>query len=346
MESLRRRFAVTGSYEKGAYYIMRDLAASPAPFSFARSHASSSASKPPATRPASRCTTPRAACSPTRCTPRSRCTPITAASCPSSPRATTSGALLPLTRAGARRRPGSDRGDIDAIAYTAGPGLAGALLVGASAAHGLALRAAACRRSALHHLEGHLLSPLLADARARFPVRRAAGLGRPHAAHARRRRRRLPLLGETLDDAAGEAFDKTAKLLGLAYPGGPALARLAEQGRPGRFKLPRPMLESGDLDFSFSGLKTAVADRGARRGRSTTARAPTSPPKFQAAIVDVLVAKSLAALERDRPRRGSWSPAASARTRGCASGSPRGARAPGCTRVLSRRSRSAPTTAR
>jgi N6-L-threonylcarbamoyladenine synthase len=105
------------------------------------------------------------------------------------------------------------------------------------------------------------------------------------------------LLGETLDDAAGEAFDKTAKLLGLGYPGGPALAALAKQGTPGRIKLPRPMLHSGDLDFSFSGLKTAVVTQVKSRAMETQTRADIAA-EFEAAIVDVLVAKSLAALEQ------------------------------------------------
>src|SRR6185503_9535438 len=152
---------------------------------------------------------------------------------------------------------GLDTGDVDAVAYTEGPGLAGALLVGASAAHGLAY-ALGVPAIGLHHLEGHLLSPLLADPRPEFPfvallvsgghtqLMRVDGVGR------------YRLLGETQDDAAGEAFDKTATVLGLGYPGGPALARLAEGGDAARFRFPRPMLASGDLDFSFSGLKTAV----------------------------------------------------------------------------------------
>src|ERR1041385_8630603 len=146
---------------------------------------------------------------------------------------------------------------IDAIAYTQGPGLAGALLVGSSVARSLAL---ALDKPVLgvHHLEGHLLSPLLASEPPEFPfvallvsgghtqLMRVDGVGQ------------YELLGETQDDAAGEAFDKSAKLLGLGYPGGAPLSALAAQGKPGRYRLPRPMLGSGDLDFSFSGLKTAV----------------------------------------------------------------------------------------
>ncbi len=185
--------------------------------------------------------------------------------------------------------------DIDAIAYTAGPGLAGALLVGASFAEALAF---ALKRPALpiHHLEGHLLSPLLAADPPRFPFVSLLVSG----GHTQLMRVTsvgcYELLGETLDDAAGEAFDKTAKLLGLGYPGGPQLARLAEQGKPGRYKLPRPMLHSGDLDFSFSGLKTAVL---------TVVREQTPKESdvadlccdFQAAVVDVLVGKALQALK-------------------------------------------------
>ena len=147
--------------------------------------------------------------------------------------------------------------DVSAIAYTQGPGLAGALLVGAAVGHGLAY-ALGVPAISVHHMEAHLLSPLLTAPAPRFPfvallasgghteLIRVAGVGR------------YELLGETVDDAAGEAFDKTAKLLGLGYPGGPALSKLAERGRAGRFHLPRPMRASGDLNFSFSGLKTAV----------------------------------------------------------------------------------------
>lgn len=190
--------------------------------------------------------------------------------------------------------------EVDAIAYTQGPGLAGALLVGAAFAEALAT-SLGVPTIPVHHLEGHLLSPLLSRTPPRFPfiallvsgghtqLMRVTGVGH------------YELLGETLDDAAGEAFDKTAKLLGLGYPGGPALAQLAERGRPAMFKLPRPMLHSGDLDFSFSGLKTAVlvqvralTQDGATLGeqqRADIARA------FQDAIVDVLVKKALRAVK-------------------------------------------------
>jgi len=191
-----------------------------------------------------------------------------------------------------------DKAALDVIAYTQGPGLAGALLVGTGIAHGIAY-ALGRPLIGIHHLEGHLLSPLLSDDPPPFPfvallvsgghtqLMRVDGVGR------------YRLLGETLDDAAGEAFDKTAKLLGLPYPGGPALARLAESGDAGALTLPRPMLHSGTLDFSFSGLKTAVLTAVQKRGHAgldDQARADIAAA-FQEAIVEVLVAKSLAALQ-------------------------------------------------
>src|SRR4051794_11476650 len=164
--------------------------------------------------------------------------------------------LVPLTRqvlGQATRKPA----DLDAVAYTEGPGLAGALLVGASFAQGLA-QALGIPAIGIHHLEGHLLSPLLSARPPQFPFVALLVSG----GHTQLMRVIAPgqytMLGETQDDAAGEAFDKTAKLLGLGYPGGAPLSALAETGRPGRFRLPRPMLASGDLEFSFSGLKTAV----------------------------------------------------------------------------------------
>ena len=192
---------------------------------------------------------------------------------------------------------------IDAVAYTQGPGLAGALLVGASIANGLAL---ALDRPVLgvHHLEGHLLSPLLSATPPPFPfvallvsgghtqLMRVDGVGQ------------YALLGETLDDAAGEAFDKSAKLLGLGYPGGPAISRLAQLGNPGVHTLPRPMLHSKNLDFSFSGLKTAVLtlvkkheSRLGEQDKADIARA------FVDAIVEVLVAKCMAALKQTGMKR-------------------------------------------
>jgi N6-L-threonylcarbamoyladenine synthase len=201
--------------------------------------------------------------------------------------------VLPLTR-DILAQSGRTLHDLDAVAYTEGPGLVGALLVGASIAQGLAyaLRIPAL---GLHHLEAHLLSPLLSSPAPRFPfvallvsgghtqLMRVDGVGD------------YRLLGETVDDAAGEAFDKTAKLLGLGYPGGPALAKLAESGHAGRYSLPRPMLASGDLDFSFSGLKTAVLTALSQKPLDDQARADMAA-EIQAAIVDVLARKSLAAL--------------------------------------------------
>ncbi len=185
---------------------------------------------------------------------------------------------------------------LDAIAYTAGPGLAGALLVGAGFAESMGL-ALGKPVLAIHHLEGHLLSPLLSANPPAFPfvallvsgghtqLMEVGGVGA------------YVLLGETLDDAAGEAFDKTAKLMGLSYPGGPELARLAESGTAGRFALPRPMLRSPDLDFSFSGLKTAVLNV-VSSSIWLAEDAADLAADFQEAVVDVLCTKSLRALER------------------------------------------------
>ena len=185
-------------------------------------------------------------------------------------------------------------GQLDAIAYTQGPGLGGALLVGASVANSLAY-ALDIPTIGIHHLEGHLLSPLLSDPAPEFPfvallvsgghtqLMRVDGVGR------------YELLGETVDDAAGEAFDKSAKLLGLGYPGGPALAKLADAGRTGIYKLPRPMLHSGNLDFSFSGLKTAVLTLVRQSDLDEQTRADIACAT-QEAIIDVLAHKARAAL--------------------------------------------------
>jgi len=187
--------------------------------------------------------------------------------------------------------------DVDAVAYTRGPGLSGALLVGCAFAEALAV-ALDKPTIPVHHLEGHLLSPLLSADPPAFPfvallvsgghtqLMKVTGVGE------------YELLGETLDDAAGEAFDKSAKLLGLPYPGGALLSRLAEQGTPGVYELPRPMLHSGDLNFSFSGLKTAVLTLVREHDDviSDTFKADAARA-FQEAIVDVLVRKSLKALK-------------------------------------------------
>lgn len=185
--------------------------------------------------------------------------------------------------------------DVDVVAYTRGPGLAGALLVGAgvACALGAALEVPVL---GVHHLEGHLLSPFLSADPPAFPfvallvsgghtqLMRVDGVGR------------YALLGETIDDAAGEAFDKSAKLMGLGYPGGPALSRLAQGGDPRAFALPRPLLHSGDFDFSFAGLKTAVLTQVKKLGPQLESRKADLAASTEAAIVEVLVKKTLAAL--------------------------------------------------
>ncbi len=213
--------------------------------------------------------------------------------------------VLPLTRQ-VLDEAGLTMSQIDAVAYTAGPGLAGALLVGASVAQSFAW-ARGLPAIPIHHLEGHLLSPLLATPRPRFPfvallvsgghtqLMRVDGVGA------------YVLLGETLDDAAGEAFDKTAKLMGLSYPGGPALSSLARQGNAASFNLPRPMLHSGDLDFSFSGLKTAVLTRLRALEKTSGSLDPQQQADLaaatEAAIVDVLAGKSLKAMKQTGLKR-------------------------------------------
>jgi N6-L-threonylcarbamoyladenine synthase len=216
--------------------------------------------------------------------------------------------VLPLTDA-VMAQAGLPLSAIDAIACTRGPGLAGALLVGSGVASALGF-ALGKPVVGVHHLEGHLLSPFLSADPPEFPfvallvsgghtqLMRVDGVGR------------YELLGETIDDAAGEAFDKSAKLLGLGYPGGPALSRLAEQGSATAYPFPRPLLHSGDLDFSFAGLKTAVLTQVKRLAHAAPEGPATShladplsdqqkadvAASAQAAIVDVLVKKSLAAL--------------------------------------------------
>ncbi len=208
--------------------------------------------------------------------------------------------VLPLTR---RVLAEADLklGDLDGFAFTQGPGLAGALLVGASVASALAF---ALQKPVVgvHHLEGHLLSPLLAAPRPEFPFVALLVSGGHSQLFAVAGVGRYQLLGDTQDDAAGEAFDKTAKMLGLPYPGGPALARLAESGAAGAIRLPRPMIDSGDLDFSFSGLKTAVRTLARRAAHGDEPETLSTQQKadiaceFQQAVVDVLVTKAMAAL--------------------------------------------------
>jgi N6-L-threonylcarbamoyladenine synthase len=207
--------------------------------------------------------------------------------------------LLPLVRQ-ALARAGTATKELDGVAYTAGPGLVGALLTGAALGRSLAY-ALGVPAVPVHHLEGHLLAPLLEDRAPPFPhlallvsgghtmLIQVRGLGDYH------------LLGETRDDAAGEAFDKSAKLLGLSYPGGPELAHLAEQGRAGVFDFPRPMLDRPGFEFSFSGLKTAVmlavrAGEAAGAGADPQRRADIARG-VQDAIVDTLVGKTARALD-------------------------------------------------
>jgi N6-L-threonylcarbamoyladenine synthase len=185
--------------------------------------------------------------------------------------------------------------DLDGIAFTEGPGLAGALLVGASVANALGF-ALGLPALGVHHLEGHLLSPLLSPPRPAFPFVALLVSGGHSEFYEVRGVGDYTLLGQTLDDAAGEAFDKTAKLLGLPYPGGPALEKLATRGRHGAAALPRPMLGSGDLDLSFSGLKTAVSTLSRKEPLSDQRKADLARA-FEEAIVDVLTVKAMAALE-------------------------------------------------
>ena len=147
------------------------------------------------------------------------------------------------------------RDDIDAVAYTAGPGLIGALLVGTATGRSIAM-ALGVPALAVNHMEGHLLAPMLEDEHPGVPFVALLVSGGHSMLVEVRAIGEYQILGETLDDSAGEAFDKTAKLLGLGYPGGPALAKLAEHGDPRPFQFPRPMTDRPGLDFSFSGLKT------------------------------------------------------------------------------------------
>lgn len=199
---------------------------------------------------------------------------------------------LPLTQ-NVLQQAGKLLQDIDGIAYTQGPGLSGALLVGSSIAQSLAF-ALNIPTVAVHHLEGHLLAPLLEANPPEFPfvallvsgghtqLMRVTGIGD------------YELLGDTLDDAAGEAFDKTAKLLGLGYPGGPAIAKLATTGKS-RFKLPRPLINSGDLNFSFSGLKTAVLTLANNNNSDLQTNADIAY-EFQEAVTEILTLKCITAL--------------------------------------------------
>ena len=195
--------------------------------------------------------------------------------------------------------------DIGAVAYTAGPGLAGALLVGASVARALAW-SLSIPTIPIHHLEGHLLSPMLAETVPDFPyVALLVSGGHTQLMHVKAIGQ-YELLGETLDDAAGEAFDKSAKLMGLPYPGGPALAALAEKGNPKAYDLPRPMMHSADLDFSFSGLKTAVLTtlrKLEQQGPLDEQQRQDLAASVQSAIVEVLGHKAIKAVKASGSNR-------------------------------------------
>jgi N6-L-threonylcarbamoyladenine synthase len=208
--------------------------------------------------------------------------------------------VLPLLTQ-AMTEAGVSGGDIDGVAYTAGPGLVGALLVGASVGRSLAW-AWGVPAVGVHHMEGHLLAPMLEENPPPFPfvallvsgghtmLVEVLGVGR------------YTILGESLDDAAGEAFDKTAKMLGLGYPGGPVLARLAEQGRPDQYKFPRPMTDRPGLDFSFSGLKTFSLTTWQKSDQSAQAQADIACA-FQEAVVDTLAIKCKRALKQTGLKR-------------------------------------------
>jgi N6-L-threonylcarbamoyladenine synthase len=203
--------------------------------------------------------------------------------------------LLPLVRE-VFDKSGVSRESVAGVAYTAGPGLVGALLVGAAAGRALAW-AWGVPAVAVHHMEGHLLAPMLEAEPPDFPflallvsgghtqLVEVAGVGR------------YRLLGDSIDDAVGEAFDKTATVLGLGYPGGPALAALAEGGEPGRYRFPRPMTDRPGLDFSFSGLKTFALTTWQRCEQTDTERADIARA-FEEAVVDTLAIKCRRALEQ------------------------------------------------
>ncbi|WP_373182218.1 tRNA (adenosine(37)-N6)-threonylcarbamoyltransferase complex transferase subunit TsaD [Halomonas campaniensis] len=200
---------------------------------------------------------------------------------------------------------GLARTDLDAIAYTAGPGLVGALMVGAATAHGMA-RALGIPVLGVHHMEGHLLAPMLEENPPAFPFVALLVSGGHTQLVEVRGLGRYTLLGESVDDAAGEAFDKAAKMLALDYPGGPQVAKLAEGGDPQRFRFPRPMTDRPGLDFSFSGLKThtltAIRALEAEGALDETARADVARA-FEEAVVDTLVIKCRRALDQTGLKR-------------------------------------------
>lgn len=212
--------------------------------------------------------------------------------------------MVPLMRE-VFAKAGLQPGEVDAVAYTAGPGLVGALLVGGACARALAF-AWDVPALGVHHMEGHLLAPMLEETPPEFPfvallvsgghtqLVRVDGIGE------------YELLGESLDDAAGEAFDKTAKLMGLPYPGGPEIAKLAEQGRPGAFVFPRPMTDRPGLTFSFSGLKTAVLTAWqacSREGEPDQQTLADIALGFETAVVETLTIKCRRALKQTGLKR-------------------------------------------
>ena len=191
--------------------------------------------------------------------------------------------------------------NIEAIAYTSGPGLSGALLVGSSVAESLAC-ALGIRSIPIHHLEGHLLAPMLEDRKPKFPfIALLVSGGHSQLIHVKELGS-YKIIGDTLDDAAGEAFDKTAQLLGLGYPGGAALSKLAEKGL-NHFELPRPLLHSNGLDFSFSGLKTAVLYLVRKQKKLTKEIKADIAYAFEDSITDVLVKKTIQALKQEGLKR-------------------------------------------
>ncbi|WP_192457793.1 tRNA (adenosine(37)-N6)-threonylcarbamoyltransferase complex transferase subunit TsaD [Musicola keenii] len=207
---------------------------------------------------------------------------------------------VPLIQA-ALRDAGLNKGDIDGVAYTAGPGLVGALLVGATVGRALAF-AWNVPAVAVHHMEGHLLAPMLEDNPPDFPFVALLVSGGHTQLISVTGVGKYLLLGESIDDAAGEAFDKTAKLLGLDYPGGPLLSKMAQAGQHGRFVFPRPMTDRPGLDFSFSGLKTFAANTIRENGNDPQTQADIARA-FEDAVVDTLAIKCRRALDETGFRR-------------------------------------------
>ena len=191
--------------------------------------------------------------------------------------------------------------NIEAIAYTSGPGLSGALLVGSSVAESLAC-ALGIRSIPIHHLEGHLLAPMLEKEKPKFPFIALLVSGGHSQLIYVKELGNYEIIGDTLDDAAGEAFDKTAQLLGLGYPGGASLSKLAEKGKK-RYDLPRPLLHSNGLDFSFSGLKTAVLYLVKKQANLTAEIKADIAYAFEESITDVLVKKTIQALKQEGLKR-------------------------------------------